>query len=236
MFNIQRLLLGGILITTIGITSVPVLADLPLTTPDIPAQQPPRRSRIPGISTETAIDTFMQTFNRRRSRIPGISRGSGICPIAPGLVETDQLWSDRPLFIWRGKVKQIQLRQLGNREVLWSQAIDPQSRSVAYSGAALQPGQLYQWELVGEENANTSSVFQVMAAEQRQPIATQLQEMETQSQASGESQEAIAIQKAQYFADQTLWSDALQALYAIDNPSAKTAQSIQQIELALCGN
>ena len=89
---------------------------------------------------------------------------------------------------------------------------------------------------MGKANANASSVFQVVAVEQRQPIADQLQAIAAQSQASGQSQEAIAIQKAQYFADQNLWSDALQSLYAIDQPSPKMAQSIQQIESTLCGD
>jgi Domain of Unknown Function (DUF928) len=232
MPNFQCLFLGGILIT--AVTSFPALA-MPLAAPNSTAQQPSHP--IAGTSTATAsIDSFMQTFIRRRSKTPGISRSGGICPISPGLVETDQVWSDRPLFIWQGAVAQIQLRQLGSREVLWSQAIDPQSRSVAYSGAALQPGQIYQWELVGEANANTSSVFQVMVADQRLPIATHLQELEARSQASSQSQEAIAIQQAQYFLDQNLWSDALQALYAIDRPSPKMAQSIQQIESMLCGD
>ena len=151
-------------------------------------------------------------------------------------METDKIWSDRPLFIWQGNVKQIRLRQLGNREVLWSQIVNPDSHSIVYSGAALQPGQIYQWELVGQTNANTSSVFQVMVADQRVPIATQLQEIETRLQAEGQSREAIAIQQAQYFADQGLWSDALQLLYAIENPSPKTTQVIQQIESALCGS
>ena len=232
MPNFQRLFLGGILIT--AVTSFPALA-IPLTAPNSTAQQ--LSHPIAGASTATAsIDSFMQTFIRRRSKTPGISRSGGLCPIAPGLVETDQVWSDRPLFIWQGAVTQIQLRQLGSQVVLWSQAIDPQSHSVAYSGAALQPGQTYQWELVGQANANTSSVFEVVAADKRQPIAAQLQEIKTKLQASSQSQEAIAIQQAQYFADQNLWSDALQALYVIDHPSPKIIQSIQQIESKLCGD
>ena len=86
MLNFRRFLTGGMIVATLVFTSLPVLADLILVIPtlEVLAQQPPRRHGISGISMETAIDTFMDTFNKRRSRIPGISRGSGICPIAPG--------------------------------------------------------------------------------------------------------------------------------------------------------
>ncbi|NJR65655.1 MAG: CHASE2 domain-containing protein [Leptolyngbyaceae cyanobacterium CRU_2_3] len=237
MLNFQRVLMSGMLATALGVAGfsawVDRIAMAAEVSPDLLAQQPPRRSRPPGTSTETDIDQFVQTFERRR-RTPGLSRSIGFCPITPGLVETDQVWSDRPLFVWRGSVEQIRLRKLGSQEVLWSQTLDSQSRSIVYNGAALAPGQVYQWELLSQSRGNASFVFQVMEAERRTPIANQLQEIDTRLTARGSTREAIAIQKAQYFADQNLWSDALQWLYSIENPSASTSQAIQQIEAALC--
>jgi Domain of Unknown Function (DUF928) len=235
MFNFQSVLMGGLVITAVGMPQFPVLtvlSSLPDRLPDL--AQSPRRSRPVGASTATAVNEFIRTFNARRARTPGLSRSGGFCPISPGLVETDQIWSDRPLFLWRGTVAQIQLRKLGSPDVLWSQTLTPQSYSIAYSGAALQPGEIYQWELLGESNANAAFIFQVMEIDQRSPIAAQLQEIAAQMQASGATEEAIALQQAQYFADQNLWSDALQLLYSIKNPSPGVHQAMQDIENSLC--
>ncbi|MBD3884704.1 DUF928 domain-containing protein [Phormidium tenue FACHB-886] len=234
MLDFQRALLGGMMIATIGIASYPVSASPVPTTPVLAQQPSPPRSRMPDISTETAIDTFISTFNRRRTRSPGLSRSGGFCPISPGLVETDTIWSDRPLFIWQGAVEQIQLRVLGGQDILWRQTLNPQQHSVVYSGPALLPGQIYQWELLGQSNANVSFVFQVMELDQRVPIAAQIQEIEAEASADRASKEGIAMEQAQYFANQNLWSDALQVLYSIDPPSPKITQAIQQIEVSLC--
>lgn len=239
MLNVQSVLIPGI-IAAISIP-IPTLAAPAFKLsdslgareqPSILAQQP--GSSAPETSATTAIDSFMQTFNRRRSRSPGLSRSGGFCPITPGLVGTDQIWSDRPLFLWQGAVEQIQLHKLGNPEAMWSQALEPERRSIVYNGDALQPGQIYQWDLLGQGNVNASFVFEVMAADQRAPIAAQLQNLETQLKASGAPPETITIQQAQYFAEQNLWSDALQLLYSIDRPSSETTKAIQQMEASLC--
>jgi hypothetical protein len=179
------------------------------------------------------LDTFMQTFNQRRRQREGIRR-SGFCVLSPSVIETDVIWSDQPLFVWRGSAKQITLAQLGSSEPLWSQSIKPQTQQVRYSGEALQPGEIYQWALLGDSGTETSLIFQVMDLTQRSQVETQLQTMVTQLSSSSVTAEAIALQQAQYFAEQNLWSDALQLLYLIDNPSPQTTDAIQQIEENLC--
>jgi hypothetical protein len=183
----------------------------------------------------TSLETFLQTFSQRRRQREGIRR-SGLCVLSPSVLETDVIWSDRPLFIWRGSAHQIILTQLGNSEKLWSQTVEPENQQVRYDGVALQPGEIYQWELLGEAGTQTSLIFQVMEEAQRSQVEAQLQTVAMPLKASGATEEAIAIQQAQYFADQNLWSDALQLLYSVNNPSPQIGQAIQQIEETLCGS
>lgn len=181
------------------------------------------------------LESLMQAFNRRRAQREGIRR-SGICVLSPSVIATDIIWSDRPLFIWQGVAKQIQLAPLGRSERLWEQPIEAQAKSVRYDGSALQPGEIYQWELWGESNTQTSLIFQVMEPNQRAQIAAQLQAIESQLTASGATPEAIALRQAQFFADQNLWSDALQLLYAIEPASPPVMEARQQIEASICGS
>jgi hypothetical protein len=42
--------------------------------------------------------------------------------------------------------------------------------------------------------------------------------------------EKMALEKANYFAEQELWSDALRELYSVPNPSAELKDAIAQIQ------
>ena len=46
----------------------------------------------------------------------------------------------------------------------------------------------------------------------------------------GASEETIALEKADYFAKEGLWSDALQELYSVSKPSAEVTRAIAQIQ------
>jgi hypothetical protein len=184
------------------------------------------------------IDTILQTFGRRRSRGEGIRRGE-FCAVSPGLIETDRVWSDRPLFLWQGAVKQVNLRQLGNSQILWSQLItpDPQSgfQQIDYTGTALQPGEIYQWELVNESNRRTAYIFQVMQAEERDPLTAEWQTLSTQLQQQGATPPTIALRQAQFFADKGLWSDVLQSLSMSDS-SLEATEAVQRLATEVCGS
>jgi hypothetical protein len=53
-----------------------------------------------------------------------VSRGP--CTIAPLDLKTNtEVWSDRPMFLWRGPIGKIEVRQQGSNDVLWRQPIEP---------------------------------------------------------------------------------------------------------------
>jgi hypothetical protein len=46
--------------------------------------------------------------------------------------------------------------------------------------------------------------------------------------------EEIALQRANYFAQRDLWSDALQEIYSVQNPSPTLTRNAQEILSYLC--
>lgn len=176
-----------------------------------------------------------------RNKRPGGGRGE-ICEIAPvKLVDPNskeegniEIWSDRPLFLWgikKGTAKQIQLFRQGNEKPLWSRDIKAGETKVIYDGEALQPGQIYEWQLsalVPFLKKSSGVKFQVMESQKRDRISKELTALE--ERLKGSSQETIAMEKADYFAQQGLWSDALRELYLVSAPSAELTGMIRQIE------
>lgn len=164
----------------------------------------------------------------------GVSRDPVfICMISPDApTEGRIVWSDRPIFIWKGAVQKIAVRISGSEKDLWSKTVAGTQR-INYTGKALQPGQTYDW-LVFEDKSSYKSVhFQVMDA-QRDRITTDLNTLENQRKAKKDDPEAIALAKASYFVQNQLWADALQQVYSVEKPSAQLAQIRQDIPDKLC--
>lgn len=191
------------------------------------AQDTPRSSQPPSIQDVLII--------LEREEPPLGSRGD-LCAISPGLLgETDMVWNDRPLFAWRGEAGQIILRSLNSAAPLWQQPLTGETQSIAYPDAPLTPGQVYEWELDTVSSVGPQYTFEIMTGEERDRVSQDLQALENQLKAAGESTEAIAIARAHYFAEQRLWSDAIQSLQSVTNPSSDLTQGITQMTNYLCG-
>ncbi len=162
-----------------------------------------------------------------------------ISPDAP--TQRRIVWSDRPIFIWKGSVQKIAVRTAGSNEDLWSQTVAG-TQSTNYTGKALQPGQTYDWLVFEGESPSKLVSFQVMDAQQRdtpkeslrERITTDLNTLENQLKAKKVNNEAIALAKANYFVQNQLWSDALQQAYSVEKPSTELAQIRQDIPDKLC--
>lgn len=182
------------------------------------------------------IHGFIASFWQRRPRTRNVSR-SGLCAIAPGVIDTYIVWHEKPMFLWNYNGKpatgQIVVRDYDTQETLWQQNVDINTKKIAYGGAKpLEAGKLYQWKLSGNPSSPWIT-FKIMPTTERQKIATDLQaiEQKPKTATSQESQEEIALQKANYFLDYKVthrtqqgtfspWSDALQVLNEVENPSA----------------
>lgn len=184
------------------------------------------------IVAQNTFAGWVASFWQRRPTKRLISRSSGISPIAPGLIDTYNVWSDRPLFMWHspGINQDVQLivRDLDNN-LLWEQTVNLADQKAFYNAKnPLEPGKQYQWQLSGITDRRT---FQVMPAGDRNKIQADLQALEQKLRATKASDEEIALRKADYFLNYPikhktdndihhLWSDALQAMFQVQQPSA----------------
>ncbi len=182
-------------------------------------------------------------FTRKKSNKG--SRGE-ICPIAPQKLidqsssnsteeEIQQVWSDRPLFLWKvknGVATQVELLIPGDKQAFWQREIKSGETHIIYDGEPLQPGLLYQWQLtVKAPYKKVRRVnFQVMEQQPRDRITAELAQLEAQLKQKAASAEVIALDKANYFVEKELWSDALRELYSVPTPSAELTQAVAQIQ------
>jgi hypothetical protein len=189
---------------------------------------------------------------------PAGSRDGLLCLITPsrpdGSVST--VWSRSPQFVWaekflepgvRGSVEQIAVVLPDSQTVVWSQRVKGRDAStttppspwrleqLAYNDAALQPGQTYQWvALDRRQRPLDSGVFQIMPLAEQQAITATLIALEEAMANQGATTEEIAAKKAFYFAEQQLWSDAMQVAFSVHDPSQGLAEFQSQLPDYLC--
>ena len=194
-----------------------------------PLRQVPSNAGIPRL--KAIIDSLLKRLQRNEH--PLGSRGN-LCAIAPGLLgQTDTIWSDRPLFLWRGEADQIVLRHEATNEEVWRQAVMPETRQLSYTGTALQPGQVYIWE-VGNSSKLRRFTFAVMPKPQRQQLMEQLQILDSKDQGKQLERAIASLRRADYFGQQGLWSDALQMLYGTENLSPEIGKALEAISTYVC--
>jgi hypothetical protein len=186
---------------------------------------------------------------RRRWRVPDplVSRSpdSNFCAIAPGLVaadpvKSDRVWNDRPMFIWFGAGVKLNLRVRGKEELFWSRNLDLDDRRVIYSGPPLRRGENYQWQIVFPQGRRSAVSrwypVEVLSVADYNQYMGEWQREEAQLRQERADAEAIALEKAGFFMEQDLWSDALQILFELNNPSPALRQYRQDWLNYLCGS
>jgi hypothetical protein len=208
------------------------------------SQQPPSPHQI-----AQNIPTFrISSLWQRRKRPNTVRSGpNDVCAIAPGYIDTYVLWHDRPLFLWQNlsKNKDVELivREQGSKKVMWQQTVNTADQKLLYGAPqSLEAGKTYEWQL---SETTGWRIFQVMPAEERQKIAAQLQALDQKLKVAKASAEEIAATKADFFLDYPIkhkteagtfgaWSDALQSLYEVNNPSPSLVKQRQELVMNLC--
>lgn len=209
-------LISGVIFTTFSFTS--------MAQPSTSITQPSRQSSAPSSNTQVAsISGLTEMFRRRVPPDNGTSLGERFCGLAPNRLEKGEgypVWSDRPLFIWQGTASQIHVGTLSGQS-LWSSSITS-GNSIQYGAKqVLESGETYSW---WTDNDSSRILFRVLSAEQRQEIEA-IEELPSR----GSNAEAIAVAQAYYFAQRSLWSDALRVIYLVSQPSRELVQAKQTI-------
>jgi hypothetical protein len=173
----------------------------------------------------------------------------GVCFVSPGLLGNNQvIWSDRPIFLWQevSLTQEIRLytpfNPIQDQEIIWRQEIkqvspEPTFQKIPYTGTPLEAGKTYDWEIFDRKSkAQEKRYFTVMKSSERAQITTELQRLETQLKSEGATEEEIARERANYFIEKQLWSDALQSMLTVKNPSPELLQKIQYLLGELCND
>ena len=203
-----------------------------------------QKSKTPETQTSTRSKSILQSliglFKTPKNRL--ISRGGEVCLIAPGQLGEQVIWSDSPLFIWQGDIPQSQIGLYSasvnfnyqqQEQLLWQQTVPANSQTMAYKGEKLKPGLTYDWVLSVDDKTYRPG-FILMEQDERQKIAKELNALESQLRLEAANEEDIAIAKADYFIKRELWSDAIQQLHTIKQPSAHLLDKIKDIKQYLC--
>ncbi|NJL09549.1 MAG: hypothetical protein HC908_03100 [Calothrix sp. SM1_7_51] len=155
-------------------------------------------------SSTEEVDLSWNSLLKRPNKPPvGSARGgrrpiANICMVTPGNVgDTTIIWSDRPLFLWQGKLSKIGLASTpdARQSTFWNQKSTSKQQSANYTGKPLQPGKTYYWWFALGQSPVEFVQFQVMKPEQRQEIANNLQKLEQQEK----NPEKLALKKLNYF-------------------------------------
>jgi hypothetical protein len=179
---------------------------------------------------------------RRRPRQGG-TQGE-FCSISPS-IESRLTWSERPLFVWQGNVTQIEVHRRGSQPaLLWTDVLTEQEQSKQsrlYEGPTLVPGQKYEYLVTykttdeGQIITNTKKIpFEVLEAEdeKRHRIEAKLAILENQNQTM--SAEELALQRAEYFAEENLWLDVIREVLLLPNQSSNWARAVQEYQSEQC--
>lgn len=227
--SLSKKLFLSVLITSLGITSVVNAQDS--TASDSESNAP---------KSTSILEAIVRLFKSPENRL--ITRGDEVCAISPGNLGEQVIWSDRPVFIWQGKIPQSKINVYSSstnfnherdEQLIWSTDIQPNTQTIAYAGEKLKPGFIYDWEIIANDKTYRPT-FVLMKEPQRKAIAQDIAKIEGDLKAINATAEEMAIAKADYFADKKLWSDALQQLYIVDNASPKLQQKITDIEQYFC--
>ncbi|NES17440.1 MAG: hypothetical protein F6K41_00285 [Symploca sp. SIO3E6] len=185
----------------------------------------------------SVIDRILDIFRPKPK--DGSTRQDSFCPIWPNgndpyLLE---IWSNPPLFIWQGTVREIEVRLPGSESVLWRYEVGDNQQQLLYQGPKLQPGEYDYWvgyEVTeGGETTTDSKTIPFIIREEEETIANELMALEEELKAA--SVEERALTRAQYFAEQEFWSDALREVFGLANPSADWQKALEEIRKKSCG-
>lgn len=183
--------------------------------------------------------------------------GDGVCLLAPvQLPGVATLWSDRPLFLWRGPVRRIEIVDAEGQIIWYKTDWESPSENVymqRYDGPALHPGAQYEWRVYqgadGDTvSANSRSVevtainndvapsfiipIQLLARSQQQQISGELGALDIMLDAEQVPTDQRLLDYISFFAEKQLWADALRVAFTA--PPDAALQRYQEAVLETC--
>ncbi|NER19885.1 MAG: hypothetical protein F6J96_03965 [Symploca sp. SIO1C2] len=212
----------------LALVSLPALS-LEVNTNDIIKSSPTKQKN------RSVVDRILDIFRPKPKN--GGSRQDSFCPIWPNGNDPElfEIWSNEPLFIWQGTVREIEVRLPGSESALWRYKVEANQSQQLYQGPELQSGEEYDYWVSyevteGGETTTDTTTIPFMIKEEQETIANELEKL----QVEGASGEENALARAQYFAQQQIWSDALKEVFGVANPSADWQKALEEIRKESC--
>lgn len=151
------------------------------------------------------------------------------------------IWSDRPSFVfeWKAEPIEIALYRVGESKPLWTQPMTEADQvtwvervdrdgdaisvyHVTYNGTTiLSAEEDYTWIVSSNDSGVVAPDIEVevISEDEQRAIAQWLSNLETLERLNGGDEEAIALQRANYFADRGLWNDFWHEVMSLESPS-----------------
>lgn len=190
------------------------------------SSQPPRK--------RSTLEAILAIFKERQKQPLG---SRGVCLVSPGRLEKiNTIWHNQPLFVWKGNSLNVEIRLYtdnNSKRPIWRQQITNNSseltlQQIAYTGKPLELGKKYDWEIFDlKDKSWEQGKFIIMNIEQYNSINEELKNLEKQLKEQGLKEAEISMEKANYFAERGLFSDAITELSSLENLPSDIKQQIQ---------
>lgn len=184
-------------------------------------------------------DFFRQEGEDRGAGNNGGSRPmAGLCLVSPASAQV--LWHRNPVLVWQG-YSTVGIRPLGeDDQVLWKETDHEKASEVYqayYPGEPLELGQGYEWLFyISQREPARWFPFEIMATEQHELHGAALEGLQQELAAGGASEAEVALAKAEYFVDHDLPGDALQVMFAVNEPSEELVAAREAVIEELCSD
>ncbi|MBE9067927.1 hypothetical protein IQ260_14835 [Leptolyngbya cf. ectocarpi LEGE 11479] len=186
-------------------------------------------------------NVFRRILDSDDEEPPLISRGD-LCLIAPATagVGTPAIWHEQPVMVFQpGSIEKLALRNEATNVVFWEYYPSSTTHHVVYDGEPLQSEVIYRLDVYLDAEADRPTTFpdfRLLPEFSRQHISEALAMNATPKDTDLSAAHWTAIQRADYFVEQGMRLDAIQALFNVDVPSAELATLQQQLIESICKN
>lgn len=186
----------------------------------------------------------VRDFFRRENDDRGAGRDNtsrpidGVCLVSP---KYDQpLWHRNPVLVWQSRDSTVGIRPLGEDNNIFWQDIASETEAGVYSayyqGEPLELGQTYQWLFYDTDPVPYRWFkFHMMTTEQYEHYADALEAVQSELETNGADEIEIALAQSEYFIENNLPIDALQVIFAVDEPSEELLEIREELVQEICG-
>lgn len=239
MYQVKRalaMLLLGVVTSGFAMTLLPESADA--TSRSRSCKKPNCKKLNKEQNRVSAVQKLLNLFKQKR--LYGRTRSSTVCMITPNK-NGNQLWSDRPLFVWQNApVSQIRVQLERGGKVVWQKKLAETQSSAVYVGVPLQPGKTYEIVLLDHQgkafnkDKDMLPKFTPLDVAKRTHITNQLNAIEHRLLAKQETIEDIMTAKVEYLLKGNYISDAVQIVYSAQDKAPELMEVTQQIAEMSC--